>query len=102
MLLGVWVGDGRVWVTMAAEEHVWALQERVLLLSDDGKADELQMVLVDHPELDVDECKDYSNETALHCACRKGHAACAQLLVDHKANVNWKDNYDANALYYAS
>jgi hypothetical protein len=87
---------------MAEQRDVEILQERVYDLCGDGNTAELTTLLVDHPELDVNEYKHKYGCTALHRACNNGHAACAQLLVDHKADVNAKGNRGSTALHGAS
>jgi hypothetical protein len=88
---------------MAAQEDAEELQERVYELAGDGKSVELKVVLREHPEIDVDECKnDEHNERALAAACDKGHTECARLLIDHKADVNAKDGDGYTALYGAA
>jgi ankyrin repeat protein len=32
--------------------------------------------------------KDHAKETALHIACRNGHAGVVESLIKHKANIN--------------
>jgi hypothetical protein len=86
---------------MAAQEGVKDLQERVADLSRNGKTAELGLMLRDHPELDVNEGKSFDCP-ALYFACSYGHTACAQLLVDHKADVNSKMRDGWTAVHLAS
>jgi hypothetical protein len=76
---------------MAAREDAEELQERVLILADDGKSAELKVLLEEHPEVDVDEYKDEDGDTTLYHACWSGQTECARLLIDHKADVNARD-----------
>jgi uncharacterized protein len=43
----------------------------------------------------------YLEITPLITAVQNKNAAIAKLLIDHKANVNWKDNLKASAIIYA-
>jgi hypothetical protein len=85
---------------MAAREDAEELQKKVYLACY-GKSVELKVVLKEHPEVDVDEFKNplFSGERALAAACGNGHTECARLLIDHKADVNAKDNYGYTALH---
>jgi hypothetical protein len=83
---------------MAAREDAEELQQRVLILADDGKSAELKVLLEEHPEVDVDEYKDEDGDTTLSHACWSGHTECARLLIDHKADVNARDRDGWSAL----
>jgi hypothetical protein len=63
---------------------------------------ELRELLVEHPELDVDEYKDTRGWRALYVACQNGHTECAQLLIDQNADVNATDISGRSALYGAA
>jgi hypothetical protein len=86
---------------MAAVEDVKDLQERAYDLSSEGKQVELKALLEEHPGLDVDKHKDGLGWSALYCACYEGYTECV-LLIDHKANVNAKDEDGGYALYGAA
>jgi hypothetical protein len=49
----------------------------------------------------VDKCKNVYGWRSLYWACNQGHTECARLLIDHKANVNAKDD-DGESVLYAS
>jgi ankyrin repeat protein len=87
---------------MAAEEDAKALQKRVYKCSNGGVLAELTALLEEHPEVDVDGYNGttvlYSGRSAFFRACMHGHTECAQLLIDHKADVNTKDINGVSAL----
>jgi hypothetical protein len=86
---------------MAAVEDEKALQERVNDLSMQGELVDLTALLKQHPELIVDGYVDRYGavQRTLYWACCEGHTQCAQLLIEHKADVNFKDNRGQTALH---
>ena len=48
--------------------------------------DEIVKVLLEHPEVDVNE-KDSFGKTALHMACSEGQSRVCQLLLDKRADI---------------
>jgi hypothetical protein len=90
--------------TMAAvgDDDAQALKKRVWGFVKDAQLTELAALLEGHPEVDVDGCKDGRGWRALFCACHNGHTECARLLIDHKADVNAKNNDGRSALYTAA
>jgi hypothetical protein len=87
---------------MAEVEDEKALQKRVYDLTRAVKLVELRALLEEHPEVDVDGCKDGRGGRALFFACLNGHTECAQLLIDHRADVHAKNNYGQSALHAAA
>jgi hypothetical protein len=85
---------------MADVEDEEALQVRVNTLSTEGKLIELTRLLEEHPEVNVDGYEDLNGGWPLYWACCNGHAECAQLLIDHKADVNFKDKKGRFALHF--
>jgi hypothetical protein len=83
-------------------EDAKALQERVHALAEGGEAAELRSLLEEHPEVDVDGHKDHIGRRALSTACHNGHIDCAQLLIEHRAYANAKDNLGGSALLGAA
>jgi hypothetical protein len=89
--------------TMATlEEDAKALQKRVVDLARAGESTELKVVLEEHPEVDVDGYKGGDGLRALYWACTKGHTDCAQLLIDHGADVHAKSFHGYSTLYWAA
>jgi hypothetical protein len=87
----------------AVVEDAEALQERVYELADKGNLVELTVVLEEHPEVDVDGFKDGNGEWALYRSCENGFTECAQVLIDHNADVNAKRGYEYwSGLYVAA
>jgi hypothetical protein len=76
--------------TMASLDDAKRLQERVYELSRGGNLDELRALLDEHVGVDVDGCKDANGMRALTWSCIRGYTECAQLLIDHNADVNAK------------
>jgi ankyrin repeat protein len=83
---------------MAAVEDAEGIQERAYDLVDGGNQVELKALLEKYPGLDVDEYKNVDGWSTLYCACYEGHTECVRLLIDHKANVNAKDEDGSSAL----
>jgi hypothetical protein len=67
-----------------------------------GELIDLKTLLEEHPEVDVDGYTDFDGRKALFESCLKGHTECAQLLIDHNANVNAKDNEGLSAIHVAA
>jgi hypothetical protein len=86
----------------AVVEDAEALQERVYELADKGDLVELTTVLEEHPEVDVDGFKAENGGWALFRSCENGFTECAQVLIDHNADVNAKDEADGWSGLYAS
>jgi ankyrin repeat protein len=89
---------------MAAVEDEEALQhqKQVLDFAKEGQLVELTRLLEEHPDLDVDGDKDENGCRALYWACFSGHTDCAQLLVDHKADIHAETNFGSSSLHGAS
>jgi hypothetical protein len=87
---------------MATEEDAKALRERVYNCAYYGKLGELTEVLEEHPEVDVDGHKSQYGWTALYWACYSRHTECAQLLIDHKADVNNQSIHAGSILHSAA
>jgi hypothetical protein len=93
--------DASYLLTMAEEEDAWGLQKQLYGLAQKGNLVELTAVLEEHPELDVNECKMWG-WTALFCACYYGHTECAQLLIDHRADVTFTVDSTGESVLYAA
>jgi hypothetical protein len=81
-------------------EDAEALQKQVHKLAVEGQLADLTLLLGEHPEVDVDGFKNEYGHTALFYACgvlgREGKPECAQLLIDHMADVNAnRENWSA-------
>jgi hypothetical protein len=88
---------------MAALEDAEELHKRVYDLTKQGKSAELKMLLNDHLNVDVDEYRDDEYDwRALDIACVDGRTECARLLIEHKADVNAKDEGGPAALHNAA
>jgi hypothetical protein len=77
------------------DEKKRLLEMRVWKLALDGRPAELRALLREHPEVTVDshgeEMDGLPDRKALECACSNGNTECAQLLIDHKADANYRD-----------
>lgn len=51
---------------------------------------------------DINVAKDTYGATVLYYVSQEGHTAAAELLIQHGADVNAKDNYGCSALFIAS
>jgi hypothetical protein len=87
---------------MAAVEDEKGLEERIYDLAYEGEPVDLRALLEEHPEVDVDGHKDRWGARALYWTCFNRHTECARLLIDHKADVNAKENNGRSALFEAS
>jgi hypothetical protein len=87
---------------MAAVDDVGVVQERIYSYVREWKLVELRALLEEHPEVNVDGYRGIYGWTALYWACMNGHTECAQLLTNHKADVNAKDNVGVSALHQAA
>jgi hypothetical protein len=86
-----------------AQESAEGLNEQIFVLAEAGKSVELDVLLEDHPGLKVDEYRDDDCDwRALDVACLYGHTECVRLLIDHKADVNAKDEDGGAALNHAT
>jgi ankyrin repeat protein len=86
---------------MAEVEDIKALQKKVYAYARIEKQDWLTALLEEHPELDVGEHKNMFGFRAFYLACTNGHLGCAQLLIDHKADVH-VTNSKGNAAWYSA
>jgi hypothetical protein len=84
---------------MAAVNDEKGEQERIYDLACEGKLYKLCALRLE--EVNVDGYRDEDGHTALYWACCYGYTECAQLLIDHKADVNVKDTYGEYALHRA-
>jgi ankyrin repeat protein len=88
---------------MAAWKDAEELHKQVYDLTKQGKSAELKVLLNDHLDVDVDEYRDDEYDwRALDIACVDGHTECTRLLIDHKADVNAKDEGSPAALHNAA
>jgi hypothetical protein len=74
------------------EDAQKVIQQYVFDLAGAGDSAELQLVLEEHPGMDVDQKLD-DNWRALFNSCTNGHAECTRLLLEHKADVHLKNGY---------
>jgi ankyrin repeat protein len=87
---------------MAAVDDEKGAQNRIFNFATQGKLVEQRALLEEHPEVNVDGYRDVGGRTALYWVCVYGYTECAQLLIDHKADVNAKDNYGTSAPHEAA
>jgi hypothetical protein len=87
---------------MAAVDDERGVQNQVYDLADEGELVELRALLEEHPEVDVDGYRGSYGRSALNMACERGHTECAQLLIDHNADVNATDIPGQSALINVS
>jgi hypothetical protein len=87
---------------MAAREDAKSLQEQAYDLAGEGKLVELTSLLEEHPEVDLDEYRDKFGGTALTIALRRRNPDCAQLLIEHGADVNTKNKQGWSTLHNAA
>jgi ankyrin repeat protein len=73
---------------MIASEEVLELCEAY----DDANYDVLKAYLEEHPEVMVDLYRDEDGENALHMTSYHRSPKSAELLLDHKANINARDS----------
>ena len=66
-----------------------------------GDATELARLLACYPREDDVNARDHDGAAALHAAAEAGHAAAVDLLVDKRADVALRTNYDDTALHLA-
>jgi ankyrin repeat protein len=78
-----------------------ALQKQVFKLAREDNLLELTALLEEHPEVDVDGWESTLGWTALCTACHNGHTECAQLLIDHRADVKGRGISGGSALHLA-
>ena len=67
-----------------------------------GDATELARLLACYPREDDVNARDHDGAAALHAAAEAGHAAAVDLLVDKRADVALRTNYDDTALHLAA
>jgi len=73
------------------------VEERLIGASFHGNVDEVNALLRDNPHVRVN--LGHNDMTALHCACRRGHAEVVKVLLAHSAiNVNLKTQEGATPL----
>jgi hypothetical protein len=84
---------------MDDQDYRKGIQRRVYELSTAGKLRQLAALLEEHPELDVDGFEAGLGWRALYHTCREGHADCAQLLIDHKADLNARNKSGCSPLH---
>jgi hypothetical protein len=87
---------------VAEQEDARTVGEIAFDYAECGHADELIVLLDEHPELDVNEFKDEEQTSTLGIACHYGHAVCAQLLIDRNADVNYQTDTNESALHIAA
>jgi hypothetical protein len=87
---------------MAAVDDEEGVQKHLFNLAKVGKLIELRALLEEHPEVNVDGYRDWTGSTAIYWACCNGYTECAQLLIDHKADVNDKNQYGIYVLHVAA
>jgi hypothetical protein len=83
---------------MAEAKEYEVQDDRIYTFASKGKLAELTALLEEHPEVDVDGCKDSGGSRALFRTCSSGHTECARLLIDYGADVNAANNFGSCTL----
>jgi hypothetical protein len=70
--------------------------------TSEEKSEELTALLQEHPEVDLELFRSPDGSTVLHASALQGHKKCAQVLIEHKADLEARNMHGHSPIMLAS